>query len=386
MVNPSKGEKMDNQSTNNFNTIQKSNKEMLEYFNKLFLENLEKIQDYKTRIFEIDIKIEELEKTRNIYAFKSSSRKSVFTPTISDDAENEKSKIIDNQISDLKSVRESLSFNITDLEYTLKSIKSKLTLLNDAENSIKDMGTRIAPELINGVSSDDDSGFEFLQEPDEGTHNHGYNILMLDAFDKSFYSTLIDRNLKNAIVNMNHKLDMLSYLLSTDMNRAKLTIQELSQGSKKLLDSVDDIVSRLDYSLDSQQPIWNLLDNFVMTQRDKHPEFIIDADIQCTDYEINIHPVFTINLIYLLNIFFDNIYRHSKGNSIVFRLCLSKNKVDVNLSDNGIGISSDYLSQSPWYSSLHRAHEIIYLLEGDFNIGENPEKGTIIKFSFPIKE
>lgn len=377
---------MDNQSTTNFNTIQNSNKEMLEYFNKLFLDNLEKIQELKTRIFEIDIKIEELEKTRNIYAFKSSSRKSVFTPTISDDVENEKSRIIDNQISDLKSVRESLSFNISDLEYTLKTIKSKLKLLNDAENAIKAVGEKIAPELLDTISEKEASDFEFIQEPEEPSHNHGYNILMLDAFDKSFYATLIDRNLKNNIVNMDHKLDMLSYLLSTDVNRARLTIQELTQCSKKLLDSVEDINSHLDYRLDSQQPIWNILDTFVMNQRDKHPEFIIDADIECTDYELNVHPVFTINLIRLLNIFFDNIYKHSKGNSVTLRLCLSKNKVDVSLCDNGIGISSDYLAQSPWYSSLHKAHEILYLLEGNLSIGENPEKGTLIRFSFPISE
>lgn len=378
---------MDNQSVNNFNIIQNSNKEMLDYFNSVFIETLESIQEFKTQVFEIDIKIDELEKTRNLYAFKSSSRKSVFTPTTSDDFDNERSKIIDNQINDLVSVKESLYSKIASLEHTLKTVKKRITHLSGAEAAIKELGAQIAPDTLSGSNSNEDVDFEFIQEPsDKSNANHGYNILMQAAFDQSFYATLIDRNLKDNIVAINHKLDMLSYLLSTDVNRARLTIQELSQTSKKLIDSVEDISSKLDYKLDSSLPICTILDEFIMQQRDKHPECIIDTDIECTDYELVYHPVFTINLMKLLNIFFDNIYKHSNANSINLRICLTKNKVDANLTDNGIGINSDYLSNSPWYSSLHKAHETIYLLGGTINISGDLSCGTTIKFNFPVME
>ena len=378
---------MDNQSVNNFNIIQNSNKEMLDYFNSVFIETLESIQEFKTQVFEIDIKIDELEKTRNLYAFKSSSRKSVFTPTTSDDFDNERSKIIDNQINDLVSVKESLYSKIASLEHTLKTVKKRITHLSGAEAAIKELGAQIAPDTLSGSNSNEDVDFEFIQEPsDKSNANHGYNILMQAAFDQSFYATLIDRNLKDNIVAINHKLDMLSYLLSTDVNRARLTIQELSQTSKKLIDSVEDISSKLDYKQDSSLPICTILDEFIMQQRDKHPECIIDTDIECADYELLYHPVFTINLIKLLNIFFDNIYKHSNANSINLRICLTKNKVDANLTDNGIGINSDYLSNSPWYSSLHKAHETIYLLGGTINISGDLSCGTTIKFNFPVME
>lgn len=378
---------MDNQSVNNFNIIQNSNKEMLDYFNSVFIETLESIQEFKTQVFEIDIKIDELEKTRNLYAFKSSSRKSVFTPTTSDDFDNERSKIIDNQINDLVSVKESLYSKIASLEHTLKTVKKRITHLSGAEAAIKELGAQIAPDTLSGSNSNEDVDFEFIQEPsDKGKENHGYNILMQAAFDQSFYATLIDRILKDNIVAINHKLDMLSYLLSTDVNRARLTIQELSQTSKKLIDSVEDISSKLDYKLDSSLPICTILDEFIMQQRDKHPECIIDTDIECADYELLYHPVFTINLIKLLNIFFDNIYKHSNANSINLRICLTKNKIDANLTDNGIGINSDYLSNSPWYSSLHKAHETIYLLGGTINISGDLSCGTTIKFNFPVME
>ncbi|MBE5944758.1 MAG: hypothetical protein E7258_07560 [Lachnospiraceae bacterium] len=371
----------------NIQQIKQANQEMLNYFNNSFLENLETIQQLKTQAFEIDIKIDELEKTKNIYAFKSTSRKSVFTPTTSDDFEDEKSKIIEEQINDLLSVKDSLYTKIRSLELSLTSVKKRLAILNDAETSIDNLMKSLTPELLAEGSPDEDGDFEFIQEQKtDSATTHGYNILMQDAFDKAFYSTLLHRNIKDGLVSINHKLEMLSYLLSTDVSRAKITLQEILHSSKKILDSVDDINSKFDANLNSSQPIWSKLDDFVMQQRDKHPECIIDANIECTDYEINLHPIFTINLLKLLNIFFDNIFKHSNANSIDFKMSLSKNKVDVCISDNGVGIDPDYLTKSPWYSNLHKAHEIIYLLGGTLSITGDIISGTTVRFNFSVQE
>lgn len=371
----------------NIQQIKQANQEMLNYFNNSFLENLETIQQLKTQAFEIDIKIDELEKTKNIYAFKSTSRKSVFTPTTSDDFEDEKSKIIEEQINDLLSVKDSLYTKIRSLEISLTSVKKRLAILNDAETSIDNLMKSLTPELLAEGSPDEDGDFEFIQEQKtDSATTHGYNILMQDAFDKAFYSTLLHRNIKDGLVSINHKLEMLSYLLSTDVSRAKITLQEILHSSKKILDSVDDINSKFDANLNSSQPIWSKLDDFVMQQRDKHPECIIDANIECTDYEINLHPIFTINLLKLLNIFFDNIFKHSNANSIDFKMSLSKNKVDVCISDNGVGIDPDYLTKSPWYSNLHKAHEIIYLLGGTLSITGDIISGTTVRFNFSVQE
>lgn len=377
---------MEKQQKNSLQSIQQANKEMLDYFNDVFLEDLENIQQLKTQTFEIDIKIDELEKTKNIYAFKSSSRKSVFSPTVSDDTETEKSKLIDEKINDLVSVREALYNKITLLEQRISSVKKRLSVLNDAEDAIKHISGTLPRELLSDTNIASDDDFEFVQEAaTSDVSAHGYNILMHDAFEKTFYATLLDRNVKDEITNINHKLEVLSYLLSTDINRAKITIKELSLNTKHILDTIDDICGKLDSKINSSQPIWNLMDEFIMQQRDSHPECIIDANTECTDYDINLHPVFTINLIKLLNIFFDNVFKHSNANSINLRICISKNKVEVCLTDNGIGINPDYLTISPWYSSLHKANEIIYLLNGSLHIDGNPESGTTIRFDFPVQ-
>ena len=91
------------ESKENFKKIKSANQMMLDYFNKSFLSQLEDIQNLKTQIFEIDIKIDELDKTKDIYAFKTNSRKSVFSPVTNDGVDTERNKIIQEQIKDLQS-------------------------------------------------------------------------------------------------------------------------------------------------------------------------------------------------------------------------------------------------------------------------------------------
>lgn len=377
---------MENTPNCNFEAVKTANKEMLDYFNDEFLKHLEDIQAIKTQAFEIDIKIDELEKTKDIYAFKTNSKRSVFTPTISDDMGDMRSKIIDDQINGLHDVRESLQAKLRSLESTLATLKQRLATLNAADDAIKSLESTIAPYSETAASESADEGFEFVNDsPKEDSASHGYNILMQDAFEKAYLSTLMDKNIKDGIIGVNNKLEMLTYLLGTDISRAKLTVKEILHNSRQILDSAKDIEGKMNYHIDSSKPILTLIDEFIMKQRDNHPECIIDAGIECTDYEISLHPVFSINTIKLLDIFFDNIFRHSNANNIEFKLCLTPNIIDICIKDNGIGISPDYLAQSPWYSSLHRAHEIIYLLCGKLDISNDEDSGTTVRFSFHIQ-
>ena len=377
---------MDTNNKTDFEIISSANKEMLDYFNSLFLENLEEIQNIKTQSFEIDIKIDELEKTKDVYAFKSNSRKSVFTPNVSDDTEHVKGQIIDRQIEDLRIVKESLGTKLRSLELKLNAQKRRLNTLNQAQDALK----RVSPESLRLSSTEigaDDDGFEFIETDSSQKYisNHGHNILMQDAFDKAYLTTLLDRNIKNNLLSMTNKLELLTYLLGTDISRAKLTLKEIIISSKELTDNVDDIAVRLHKNIDSSKSLWAQIDDYIMAKRDKNPEYLIDANVECTDYELSVHPVFVINTMVLIEIFFDNIFKHSNANHITFKLGITPNTIDCEISDNGTGISDNYLNTSPWYSSLHKAHEIVYLLGGNLTINGDITKGTFVRFGFPIQ-
>ena len=88
----------------------------------------------------------------------------------------------------------------------------------------------------------------------------------------------------------------------------------------------------------------------------------------------------------LIQIFFDNIALHANASNISCKASLTPNMVEVILTDDGIGIKDTYMTDSPWYSSLHRAKEILYMLCGKLDISGDTMSGTTVNFSFPIQQ
>lgn len=370
------------QENSNLTLIEKSNQSMLDYFNELYLDELAKIQDLKTQAFEIDIKVEELKKTKDVYSYHSNTRKNVFSPISNESIDSERGKIIDEQIHDLENVRLSLDSKILTMEVSLNSIKRRLDSLYQASEAIKDIKSDPNVDVLRKKDAD---GFEFVQqESTSSIASHGYNIIMQNAFEKSYLSTLINKNVKENFKVLNHKLDMLTYMITSDTQRSKQTIKELKDCSAKLETSIDSINSKLTSISNSSKPIWTLIDDFILDQRELHPEYVISTEIECNK-EQSLHPVFSISLMDLLKIFFDNAFAHSNGNTVDFQLALSSNVIDVTIHDNGIGINNNYMMQSPWYSSLHKAHEIIYLLDGSLDINGDVLSGTTINFRFSVQ-
>lgn len=362
--------------------IKSTNREMLNYFNSIFLSSLEDIQELKTQAFEIDIKIDELEKTKDVYAFKTSSKKSVFTPLADEGIDMERSKIIDAQIRDLFDVKDSLTSKLRGMETSMIKLKKRLAVLNDAEDAIQKLY-----DALEEPAPTENEDFEFVSldvTSDKATH--GYDILMLDAFDKTYLSTVLDKNLRENIENMNHKLELLSYLITTDTSRAKLSVQELLLANRKLLDSIQDINGKLDCCQNTESTIADTVTMYLKKQVKLHPKCKLEPTIECMNPTLSLHPVFTINILKLLNIFFDNIYKHSDATLITFKMSISQNVVDVSITDNGVGIKDTYMTDVPWYSSLHKAHQIIYLLGGKLEIKGDIMNGTSVRFAFSVKE
>ena len=370
------------ESREKFNKIKSANQTMLDYFNKSFLSQLEDIQNLKTQIFEIDIKIDELYKTKDIYAFQTNSRKSVFSPMINDGADTERNKIIQEQIEDLLSVKETLILKLRSMELQLNKLRQYLEKLNDASDALASFEPKYATDDPDHTDND---GFTFLQEnSSEDISSHGYNILMLDAFDRALIQTMLEKNVKSGLESIINKLGMISYLLGTDVARAKLTLQEILHGTKQVINTIDDVELKLSGGVDSTKPLKEQLEDYLNAFKHDNPSLEIQASIEIPTQDISYHPVFNINLMKLITIFFDNISIHANASNITFQASLTPNIIEVVITDDGTGIGDDYMTDSPWYSSLHKAQEIIYMLSGKLNISGDLMSGTTVKFSFPI--
>ena len=70
--------------------------EMTTYFSKLNNEHESKLQEYKAKLFEINIKLDELVKTQNVYSLNVDYRKNIFSPIDFEPKETEKESEIRN--------------------------------------------------------------------------------------------------------------------------------------------------------------------------------------------------------------------------------------------------------------------------------------------------
>lgn len=371
-------------SKEKYQKIKSANQTMLDYFNKAFLAQLEDIQNLKTQIFEIDIKIDELDKTKDIYAFKTNSRKSVFSPVTNDGVDTERNKIIQEQIKDLQSVKETLTLKLRSMELQLNKLRQYLEALNDAEDALSSFEPRFTTD---DPDHTDNYGFTFLQDDaKEDISAHGYNILMLDAYDRALTQTILDKNIRTGLESMESKLDMINYLIGTDVGRAKLTIQEILHNTKQLIHNVDDMSDNLNRFSSSNKPLKEQLEIYLNEFKQKNPKLDITASVETPDAGISYHPVFNINFMRLIQIFFDNIAAHADASKVTLQASLMPNTLEVILKDDGVGIKENFMTDSPWYSSLHKAKEILYMLCGRLDISGDAISGTTVKFSFPIQQ
>lgn len=384
----------DNQSIQALTTIKETNLDMLDYFSEVYIKQLETVQALKSELFELDVKLEELSKTKDLYFYNSDSRRNIFSPLIpSDTVGQERGRQLEKQLYDLQEARLSLTDRIHSCEQSLLDIQNRIQRLHDTNTCINSSLALVTSEQSDRENTDvrdtDQQAFEYdspdSSETPANTLEHGYSILMLQQYEKTLLSDKLDYILKDGITSLNNKLEVLKWLLNSDPARARIQLQELMTTSNRIRQSIEAMVSNTNQAFKKEQPIWMLIDELIMCYRDQHPECVIEADVSCTDYELSIHPIITITLLDMLGEVFDNIFYHSNANRVVCKIYINNRIIDAYVNDNGVGISEDYLSTSTWHSGLHKLHEIIYLLDGKLKIEGDLISGTNVRFSFPVK-
>ena len=191
---------MTNDETNPINIIEEANSKTLDYFNKTYLSNLELVQSLKTELFELEIQIETLEKTRELYTYHIDSRRNVFSP-ISGESENTmtKGKQIALQIKDLEDAKERLEKRIEDLETDIRFFKDQVKMLSKASRCIHALF--VGENHNNEEEADDNDGIEFIETEDtEAKTSHNYNILMLEDFDHLQCAARLDQNIRQELI------------------------------------------------------------------------------------------------------------------------------------------------------------------------------------------
>ncbi len=222
---------MDTQITENLNAVQSTNQDLLDYFNNRYVEKLEQIQALKTEQFELKAKINELEKTLDVYSFKTSAGQNVFSPFSSTaTSQQEKASQIELNLEDLNEVKKSLDTRIDALQDEITHLKQRINSINDSnkklDNTIVDLNKKAEADAAN-VSLSRDECNKLAKKINDTTKE------------------MLQGNI--------HKLELLSWLLKTDVTRARVTLDELVDSTNKICDSLDDIVSDLTLETDERK-------------------------------------------------------------------------------------------------------------------------------------
>lgn len=203
---------MTNDETNPINFIEEANSKTLDYFNKTYVSNLELVQSLKTELFELEIQIETLQKTRELYTYHIDNRRNVFSP-LSEKSTNTATKgnQIASQIKDLEDAKERLEKRIAELEEDILFYKKQVEMLSEANKCIHTVliGRNHSDEKD---ASDNSDAIEFIETEDtESKTTHSYNMLMLEDYEHYQCATNLDHDIKQELISNLNKLDVLKW-------------------------------------------------------------------------------------------------------------------------------------------------------------------------------
>jgi Signal transduction histidine kinase len=341
-----------------------ANDEMITYFNALYSEHLSELQSSKSRLFEINVKLDELIKTKSIYSLNSDYRKNLFSPINVEANENEKEAEIRREIKTLTDERNLLEDKIDQENQNIKAIETRLNKLGKAKQSVADIKKTLGLTDESDIPSSEEPVIKKASEKNKDSQKkHGKNILMMSTFDKTYISTVLDKRIKSEISSNNHKLEVVREIIRTDPNRAKVTVDEVIINSKNMLLIIDDCLKKNNYYFDDKKNIKNVIEDYLIDFEEKHPDIEVNYDLN----DLNIQPPY-IRLLSLYRIFdmvFENIYKHSKADKVDVKVSDNSGKIEVIIQDNGIGLPDKYDEKSSWYSGLKRIKELVYLLDGE---------------------
>ena len=157
-----------------FKYVVDAHEETLTYFNKLFSQHEAKLQEYKAKLFEQNIKLDELNRTKNVYSQGNDFRKNVFSPIPEKKSENDKESKIIEEIQSLTESQDFYEQRIEEETAYLRNIAKRINRLIKAKKVIQKItagdikmeyvsrdGARVT-DIIDTESDSDDDDEEFI--------------------------------------------------------------------------------------------------------------------------------------------------------------------------------------------------------------------------------
>ena len=141
----------------NIKTIMETNDDMLKYFNKLYTEKDAILKDINEKLFEIDVRLDELSRTENLYGTSSDYKRNVFSPINIVTDEDARESEIRAQVKGYNDSKQELLEKADEVTGVLRMLERRIKKLHYSREAInnlikKDEEERIAKEIEKKIS------------------------------------------------------------------------------------------------------------------------------------------------------------------------------------------------------------------------------------------
>ena len=410
-----------------FSGVLATNQKLWNHFQKEKANVVAKMNECDINIKELAIQIDQLEKTKQLYSKESHHYRDVFSPlNLSDNSmENE---YIDKQIEQLNDEKEKTLVIREDATKLLREINKNIQMLEISMNELKVYcfeKSRQQEEFFEAFEQDD---FIFIEEEDQlpavrvdtnamirekmnhkmlekkeivensvdnanksensfdfsEIRAHNSNILMLWEYDKVRLQNYLTEELIQEMELCLQELDKIKWMMYSDMERAKITLDRVEKILKKWQSEFKNQSVQRQVQTDFSEPAKIYFERFLKQKQEIYTEWDFRYEVNQKNFQQTIPPIIVLLLLRILDELFENVRKHSESDRIGIYLNFNEKEIALQMSDNGIGITEDYMEKSNWHSGLHFVEEWVYLLNGKIEITGDLTSGTIIDILIPV--
>ncbi|MEJ6950705.1 sensor histidine kinase [Natronospora cellulosivora (SeqCode)] len=243
-----------------------------------------------------------------------------------------------------------------------------------AENFVSKVS--VIKEFLNGQLSSLSDEFDDLRQK----NNLAIKVIQAQEEERKRLAREIHDGPAQSIANLVFRVELSQKLLDKDIDKARNELDELKDLIRLSMQDIRKIIYNLrPMSLDDLGLIPTLkkyIDNYT-----KESDIIIAFNVLGDQRRLS--STFEVTIFRLIQEALNNIFKHANASSGKIRLEYCPERVNILISDDGIGFDCSEIDEDKY--GLISMRERCNLLGGEISIKSAHDKGTIIKILLPIK-
>lgn len=275
------------------------------------------------------------------------------------------------EIAVLREKEEQLKTRRQELEKRLINLKNTVEKAEDLVSRVS-----IIKEFLMGKLTNLSDEFDDLKQK----HNLAIKVIQAQEEERRRLAREIHDGPAQSIANLVFRVELIQKLIDKNLDKARNELKELKDMIRMSMKDVRKIIYNLrPMSLDDLGLIPTLkryIDNYI-----KQTGIIIDFNVMGNKKRLS--NTYEVTIFRLIQEALNNTFKHAKASTGQIRLEYGQNKINLFISDDGIGFDSSKVSDDKY--GLISMKERCNLLGGSIKIDSKHNKGTIIKILLPIK-